>query len=57
MPKDMFIKPNDGRLVRDPLSRQPLAAEGEAKPRSSHWLRRLDDGDVVECKPSKTKEP
>ncbi len=41
------IKPNNGLIVRDPLTGKPLVAEGEEKPRNSYWLRRLRDKDVV----------
>jgi hypothetical protein len=51
---DLFIKPAPGIIVRDPVTREPLAAEGESKPRNPHWLRRLKDGDVVEAKPETT---
>ncbi|ATG74328.1 hypothetical protein AN401_11730 [Zobellella denitrificans] len=45
---EVFVKPAPGRFVRDPLTLAPLAAEGERKPRSSYWLKRLRDGDVIE---------
>lgn len=38
-------------LVRDPVTFIPLKADGENKPRSQYWLRRLRDGDVIEVKP------
>jgi len=56
MSNDLFLIPRDGLTVRDPKTREPLRAEGERKPRSSYWLRRLKDGDVVEGKP-KTNRP
>jgi len=37
-------------LVRDPITRKALDAKGEVKPRSPHWLRRINDGDVIEIK-------
>lgn len=37
-----------GRFVRDPVTRQPLQAEGELKEMDSFWRRRLAAGDVVE---------
>jgi len=47
----MNIKPAQPALiVRDPDTGKPLAAEGEKKPKTSYWLRRLRDGDVVETK-------
>lgn len=48
----LFIKPaRPGLLVRDPISREPLPDTGAEKPRDTHWLRRLREGDVVECDP------
>lgn len=41
------LKPAADLVVRDPITRQPLAAEGEAKPLDTYWSRRLVDGDVV----------
>ncbi|EHZ5883523.1 DUF2635 domain-containing protein [Salmonella enterica] len=43
----LYIKPAPGRAVRDPVTQQLLAADGEQKPRTPFWLRRLADGDVV----------
>lgn len=43
----LHIKPVSGLTVRDPETYQPLAVEGEVKPRTAYWLRRLKDGDVV----------
>lgn len=44
---DLFIKPAPGCLVRDPRTLTPLDAEGEAKPKTPYWLRRLREGSVV----------
>ena len=53
MEQSFFIKPaKEGLIVRDPVTRLPLAAAGEQKPRSAFWLRRKADGDVVECDPA-----
>lgn len=47
MEETLFLKPTRvGDVVCDPISLQPLAADGEAKPASSYWLRRLMCGDV-----------
>ena len=44
----MRVKPAPGLVVRDPLSRRPVPAEGlEVPDTDSFWLRRLRDGDVV----------
>lgn len=46
----MFVKPSaPGLLVRDPVSKRPLPAEGGEVPESTYWLRRLRAGDVVPC--------
>lgn len=43
-----MLKPATASLVvRDPVTRLPLAAGGEAKPLDTYWSRRLVDGDVV----------
>lgn len=46
--KTFFIKPAPGRMVRDPDTLEFLKAEGEEKPFTPYWCRRLDDGDVIE---------
>lgn len=43
----MFVKPKIGLVVRDPVSKRPLAAEGGEVAQSGYWMRRLRDGDVV----------
>lgn len=43
----IFIQPAPDRIVRDPVTMTPLKAEGEEKPRSVFWVRRLKAGDVV----------
>ncbi len=45
----MFVKPAEGRAVRDPDSRALLAAEGEEKPDTRFWRRRVRDKDVLEA--------
>ena len=42
----MFVKPKPGMLVRDPVTRQPLPAEGADVPEDSYYMRRLVDGDI-----------
>jgi len=39
-------------VVRDPITRKALDAKGEVKLRSPYWLRRTNDGDVIEIKKS-----
>jgi len=52
--RTIFIKPARRELiVRDPATAEALPAEGACRPRSSYWMRRLRDGDVVEAKPAK----
>ena len=46
----MFVKPCEGRAVRDPTSRALLAADGEEKPDTRFWRRRVRDKDVEEAK-------
>lgn len=53
MNDQFFIKPAPGLLVRDPETMQPLPAEGDHKPRSGYWLRRLASGAVAEARPPK----
>ncbi|AKC15006.1 hypothetical protein VK74_21255 [Escherichia coli] len=43
----IFIKPAPGCLIRDPDTMKPLAQEGEEKPFTPFWCRRLNDGDVI----------
>jgi len=48
----MFIKPVAGRQVPDPDRGDLLPAEGRNVEPHQYWLRRLDDGDIIEAKPS-----
>jgi cytoskeletal protein RodZ len=43
----MFVKPEAGRTVRDPVKGTLLPEEGAEVPESTFWNRRLRDGDVV----------
>ncbi|MBJ8744031.1 DUF2635 domain-containing protein [Citrobacter farmeri] len=47
MSDTLKLKPVAGRTVRDPKTMKVLAADGEEKPRTSYWTRRLADGDVA----------
>lgn len=55
MTRTFIIKPVDGAKVPDPLTREPLKAEGEEKPKSEYWKRRILDKSVVEVKPTTKK--
>lgn len=45
----MIVKPKTPNfIVRDPLTHRPLSPEGQEIVVTSYWLRRLQDGDVVE---------
>lgn len=50
------LKPAPGLVVRDPDTREPLRADGEPKPITTYWARRLVDGDVqlVPVEPAST---
>lgn len=49
---NIFIKPAvSGAHVPDPHTHRGLKAEGEWKPATEYWLRRLSQGDVVEAEP------
>jgi len=50
-----FLKPADGLKVRKPVGGH-LAPDGEAVEPSSYWLRRIEDGDVAEATPPKTRK-
>jgi len=52
MDDQLYLKPAPGRVVRDPVTMEPLAEAGEYKPRTAYWLRRLKEGDVVAGTPS-----
>lgn len=47
----MFVKPQPGRLVRDPMTKLPMSAEGRDVSETSYWLRRLRAGDVALATP------
>lgn len=55
----MFLKPKEGLVVRDPNDMLPLPKEGkEVHGNLSFWVRRLEDGDVIEVKrPAATEKP
>lgn len=43
---EFFIKPKPGVRVLDNVTKKPLAATGETKPRNSYWLRRVREHSV-----------
>lgn len=52
----MYVIPESGRRVIDPVTRQAIPAEGAEVPRTPYWLRRVREGDVREGKATKPKE-
>lgn len=56
--QNVFLKPAvPGAIVPDPETHQPLKAEGEWKPQSMYWARRILDKDVIEATPPKEAAP
>lgn len=46
----IFVKPtNENVLVRNPERNRHLLKEGELVTYDAYWLRRMNDGDVVEA--------
>ena len=43
-------------LVRDPVTRKPLDANGEWKPRNRFWNARLRDGEVAQAAPPQARK-
>jgi hypothetical protein len=43
----VFLKSAPGRIVRDPYTLKKLADDGEWKPRTTYWERRLFFGDCI----------
>ncbi len=50
------IKPLPGCIVRHPISKLPLRAEGEEVTLTTFWSRRLRAGDVVKVTAVKTTQ-
>lgn len=48
---ELNLKPAPGLVIKKPDGSK-LAADGEKVPRTSFWLKRLADGDVVNVKPA-----
>ena len=54
--EDVFLKPIEGVIVRDPITGAPLDKKGEYKPwygsgLARYWRRRVRDGSVIICNP------
>lgn len=52
----MYIKPVQGRQVPDPDKGGFVPPEGREVTPHQYWLRRLNDGDVIETEPPKSKK-
>jgi len=57
--KVAYLIPDEGLLVRDPLTKNPLLKEGELKPligrEGRYWRRRIKDGGVKIGEPPSQK--
>lgn len=53
MPTFKIYPARAGLIVRDPRTRKPLSKDGETKPKSGYWLRRLREGSVTTAAPEK----
>lgn len=53
----MFVKPVEGRAVRDPFTHAPVPPGGRHVEASAYWLRRLRDGDVEQAEPPAPDAP
>lgn len=49
-----YLVPKPGFVVRDPVTKTPLPAEGREVAMTTYWLRRLREGDVLEGAPVKS---
>lgn len=48
----MMVKPiNPAAVIRDPITKRVLPAEGGDVPESNFWIRRLRAGEVVRIDP------
>lgn len=55
--ENVFLKPaldanGNAMVVPDPDTHSPLKAEGEWKPMSMYWVRRIRDKDAIESVPT-----
>lgn len=46
--KTVHVAPAEGRVVPDPQYRDNLPPEGRTVVRTPYWVRRANDGDVIE---------
>ena len=54
----MMVKPvNPAAVIRDPITRRQLPAEGGDVPESNFWVRRLLAGEVVRIDPPTVTTP
>jgi len=53
----IVLKPAPGRMVRDPVTRRPLAADGEPVELDTFWRRRLAAGDVERAPRARANPP
>lgn len=51
--ENLYLKPAPGLVIRKPDGSK-LAADGEKVPRTSFWLKRLADGDVLPVEEAQT---
>lgn len=47
LPRAFAVPAREGLKIRNPETGRHLDPKGESVPRSSYWLRRQSDGDVV----------
>ena len=51
----MKVKPVvEGAIIRDPITKMPLPAEGGDVPENTYWVRRLLAGEVVRIESAPT---
>lgn len=54
----MKVKPVDpAAVIRDPVTKRQLPAEGADVPESSFWIRRLTGGEIVRIDQPTGREP
>ena len=52
----MYVKPAEGLLVRDPVTKEALPEDGREVPRNQYGNRRLRSGDLLPAKPVKPEK-